>query len=159
VQMRAFGARMPSQLSGGQQQRIALARALVTSPRVLLLDEPLAALDAKLREAMQVELRQLQRRLGITAIFVTHDQREALTISDRVAVMHAGRIEQCAAPEVIYNRPRTALVADFIGETNKLYGRVAGREGERWRVQIAGGHAVAVSAPDLTDGAPVIVMV
>ena len=160
VQMRAFGDRMPLQLSGGQQQRIALARALVTSPRVLLLDEPLAALDAKLREAMQVELRQLQHRLGVTAIFVTHDQREALTISDRVAVMHAGRIEQCASPEAIYNHPRTAVVADFIGQTNKLSARVAGRDGERWRVRIEGGCApVAVSAPHLEEGARVLVMV
>jgi ABC-type Fe3+/spermidine/putrescine transport system ATPase subunit len=160
VQMRSFGHHMPRQLSGGQQQRIALARALVTSPRVLLLDEPLAALDAKLREAMQVELRQLQRRLGITTIFVTHDQREALTISDRIAVMHAGRIEQCAAPEEIYNQPRSAVVADFIGQTNKITGRVQGREGERWLVWLEGGtEPVRVRGSGLHEGARVLAMI
>jgi putative spermidine/putrescine transport system ATP-binding protein len=160
VQMRGLGDRMPSQLSGGQQQRIALARALVTSPRVLLLDEPLAALDAKLRETMQVELRQLQRRLNITTIFVTHDQREALTISDRVAVMHAGRIEQCATPEEIYNRPRSAVVADFIGQTNKLQGRVSGRDGEHWLVRLDGAPTpIRVRAQGLENEAEVVAMV
>ena len=111
-------ARSPSQLSGGQQQRVALARALVNHPNVLLLDEPLGALDLKLRQAMQVELKQLQERVGITFVYVTHDQEEALAMSDRVAVMNTGRIEQLAQPREIYDRPATRFVADFIGETN-----------------------------------------
>jgi ABC-type Fe3+/spermidine/putrescine transport system ATPase subunit len=110
--------RYPSQLSGGQQQRVAIARVVVLQPRVLLLDEPFNALDAKLRGAMQVELRQLIKRLGITAIFVTHDQEEAMTLSDRIAVMRAGRIEQIDRPETIYDRPATMYVADFIGASN-----------------------------------------
>ena len=110
--------RYPSQLSGGQQQRVAIARVLILEPRVLLLDEPFNALDAKLRGAMQVELRQLIKRLGITAIFVTHDQEEALTLSDRIAVMRAGLIEQLGAPEEIFDRPANAYVADFVGASN-----------------------------------------
>jgi ABC-type Fe3+/spermidine/putrescine transport system ATPase subunit len=118
VSLTDLGARYPSQLSGGQQQRVAIARVLVLEPRVLLLDEPFNALDAKLRGAMQVNLRQLIKRLGMTAIFVTHDQEEALTMSDRIAVMRAGRIEQVAPPEEIFDRPATAYVADFIGSSN-----------------------------------------
>lgn len=118
VSLSALGARYPAQLSGGQQQRVAIARVLVLEPRVLLLDEPFNALDAKLRGAMQVDLRQLIKRLGMTAIFVTHDQEEALTMSDRIAVMRAGRIEQVAPPEEIFDRPATAYVADFIGSSN-----------------------------------------
>lgn len=118
VSLSGLGERYPSQLSGGQQQRVAIARVLVLQPRVLLLDEPFNALDAKLRGSMQVELRQLIKRLGITAIFVTHDQEEAMTLSDRIAVMRAGRIEQLDAPEAIYDRPASAYVADFIGATN-----------------------------------------
>jgi spermidine/putrescine ABC transporter ATP-binding subunit len=114
--------RYPSQLSGGQQQRVAIARVLVLAPRVLLLDEPFNALDAKLRGTMQVELRQLIKKLGITAIFVTHDQEEAMTLSDRIAVMRAGRIEQLDQPEAIYDRPATAYVADFIGASNTWTG-------------------------------------
>jgi ABC-type Fe3+/spermidine/putrescine transport system ATPase subunit len=118
VSLSGLGARYPAQLSGGQQQRVAIARVLVLEPRVLLLDEPFNALDAKLRGTMQVELRQLIKRLGMTAIFVTHDQEEALTMSDRIAVMRAGRIEQVAPPEEIFDRPATAYVADFIGTSN-----------------------------------------
>jgi ABC-type Fe3+/spermidine/putrescine transport system ATPase subunit len=118
VSLTGLEARYPSQLSGGQQQRVAIARVLVLAPRVLLLDEPFNALDAKLRGAMQVDLRQLIKRLGITAIFVTHDQEEALTMSDRIAVMRGGRIEQVAPPEEIFDRPATAYVADFIGSSN-----------------------------------------
>jgi spermidine/putrescine ABC transporter ATP-binding subunit len=125
VRLGEFGARYPAQLSGGQQQRVALARALVIRPRVLLLDEPFGALDRKLRETMQVELRDLTRRLGITAIFVTHDQEEALILSDEVAVMHAGRIEQLDPPAAIFERPRTRFVADFMGMGNILPVRVA----------------------------------
>jgi spermidine/putrescine ABC transporter ATP-binding subunit len=124
VKMGGLEQRYPRQLSGGQQQRVALARALVTEPTVLLLDEPLGALDAKLREAMQVELRQLQQRLGLTTIFVTHDQGEALTMADRVAVMSVGRVEQFAPAKEIYDRPRTPFVADFIGQMNKVNGHV-----------------------------------
>ena len=112
--------RRPGQLSGGQQQRVALARALVIEPRVLLCDEPLGALDRKLRQQMQFELKELQRRLGVTLVFVTHDQEEALAMSDRIAVMNAGRIEQVGSPTEIYERPRTRFVADFIGEINLL---------------------------------------
>jgi spermidine/putrescine transport system ATP-binding protein len=116
--------RYPHQLSGGQRQRVALARSLVTEPKVLLLDEPFGALDKKLRESMQVELRLLQRELNITMIFVTHDQEEALTLSDRIAVMHDGRVAQVGTPTEIYESPRTAFVADFIGVSNFLNGRV-----------------------------------
>jgi putative spermidine/putrescine transport system ATP-binding protein len=112
--------RRPSQLSGGQQQRVALARALVIEPRVLLCDEPLGALDRKLRQQMQFELKELQKRLGVTLVFVTHDQEEALAMSDRIAVMNHGRVEQVGAPTEIYERPRTRFVADFIGEINLL---------------------------------------
>ena len=118
VSLTGFEDRYPAQLSGGQQQRVAIARVLVMEPRVLLLDEPFNALDAKLRGAMQVELRQLIKSLGLTSIFVTHDQEEALTMSDRIAVMRAGRIEQAATPDEIFDRPATAYVADFIGISN-----------------------------------------
>jgi len=120
-----FGNRRPSQLSGGQRQRIALARALVNRPRVLLLDEPLGALDLKLREQMQIELKALQRRLGITFIYVTHDQGEALSMSDRVAVFNNGRIEQVDTPQNLYRRPATIFVADFVGTTNIVKGKLA----------------------------------
>lgn len=118
VSLEAFADRWPAQLSGGQQQRVAVARVLVLEPRVLLLDEPFSALDAKLRSAMQVDLRQLIKRLGTTAIFVTHDQEEALTMSDRIAVMRDGQIEQVAPPDEVFDRPATAYVADFIGASN-----------------------------------------
>ena len=126
VSLTEFEERYPSQLSGGQQQRVAIARVLVLEPRVLLLDEPFNALDAKLRASMQVELRQLIKRLGITAIFVTHDQEEALTLSDRIALMRAGRIEQHGTPEDIYDRPASVYVADFIGASNFWNGSAAG---------------------------------
>src|SRR5262245_51913125 len=114
--------RRPAQLSGGQQQRVALARAIVVRPPVLLCDEPLAALDRKLRQSMQFELKQLQKELGVTLIFVTHDQEEAMAMSDRIAVMNAGRIDQVGTPTEIYSRPRTRFVADFIGEINLFDG-------------------------------------
>jgi spermidine/putrescine transport system ATP-binding protein len=122
VKLEALADRRPAQLSGGQQQRVALARALAPQPRVLLLDEPLSALDLKLRKEMQGELKRLQRETGITFVFVTHDQEEALTMSDRIAVMQAGRIRQVGSPREIYTRPATRFVADFIGETNVLTG-------------------------------------
>ena len=124
VQMSEFAARRPAQLSGGQQQRIALARALAPRPRVLLLDEPLSALDLKLRQAMRLELKALQAKTGITFIFVTHDQEEALTMSDRVAVMSGGEIRQVGTPVEIYEEPASRFVAEFIGETNLIPARV-----------------------------------
>jgi putative spermidine/putrescine transport system ATP-binding protein len=131
VKLHGFGARKPSELSGGQRQRVALARALVNHPRILLLDEPLGALDLKLREEMQAELKALQRRLGITFVFVTHDQGEALSMADRVAVFNHGRIEQLDTPRRLYQQPRTLFVANFVGTANVLSGeaaqRIAGR--------------------------------
>jgi len=138
VRLGGMEQRRPAQLSGGQQQRVALARALVNQPRVLLLDEPLGALDLKLRQAMQVELKELQQRLGISFVYVTHDQEEALTMSDRIGVMHQGKLLQVGAPEEIYEHPRTRFVADFIGETNFVPVTVAG-EGE---VRLPDGEAV-----------------
>ncbi|GAA0392144.1 ABC transporter ATP-binding protein [Microbispora corallina] len=133
VRLEGFEGRRPAQLSGGQRQRVALARALVNRPRVLLLDEPLGALDLKLREEMQVELKAIQREVGITFLFVTHDQEEALTMSDRVAVFNQGRIEQVGTPAEIYERPATAFVAGFVGTSNLISGEAAvavlGREG------------------------------
>jgi spermidine/putrescine ABC transporter ATP-binding subunit len=126
VQLPGHGERYPRQLSGGEQQRVALARALVTRPAVLLLDEPLGALDKKLRDHMKIELKRLQREVGITTIYVTHDQEEALTMSDRIAVMHRGRVEQVATPRELYEAPATAFVASFIGNINLLTGRVMG---------------------------------
>jgi ABC-type Fe3+/spermidine/putrescine transport system ATPase subunit len=118
VHLRDLGGRKPRELSGGQQQRVALARALVMTPKVLLLDEPLGALDLRVRKALQIELKRIQRDVGITFVYVTHDQEEALAMSDRVAVMNRGRIEQLAAPQEIYDRPATTFVAEFIGDTN-----------------------------------------
>jgi putative spermidine/putrescine transport system ATP-binding protein len=133
VQLEGYGERGPGALSGGQRQRVALARALVNQPKVLLLDEPLGALDLKLREEMQVELKAIQREVGITFVFVTHDQQEALTMSDRVAVFNHGRIEQVGAPAEVYERPATPFVAGFVGSSNLLTGEVAkavlGRDG------------------------------
>lgn len=124
VKLEQYAARKPSQLSGGQQQRVAIARAAVNRPRVLLLDEPLSSLDYRLRKTMQIELKQLQRRLGITFIFVTHDQEEALSMSDRVVVMHEGRIEQIGTPRQVYEEPQNLTVATFIGEVNIFEGEV-----------------------------------
>jgi spermidine/putrescine transport system ATP-binding protein len=126
VQLSGYGKRKPRQLSGGQQQRVALARALVNSPRVLLLDEPLGALDLKLRKEMQLFIKALQHDVGITFIHVTHDQEEAMTMADRIAVMHDGRIEQLGTPDELYERPQTAFVASFLGISNMLTGTIAG---------------------------------
>jgi putative spermidine/putrescine transport system ATP-binding protein len=122
VELSGLEDRRPAQLSGGQQQRVALARAIVIAPRVLLCDEPLGALDKKLRQQMQFELKQLQKKLGLTLVFVTHDQEEALAMSDRIAVMNGGRVEQVGTPAEIYNQPTTRFVADFIGDTNIFRG-------------------------------------
>jgi spermidine/putrescine transport system ATP-binding protein len=143
VKLDAFASRRPQQLSGGQQQRVALARALAPAPKLLLLDEPLSALDLKLRKEMQVELKRLQTETGITFVFVTHDQEEALTMSDRIGVMRSGRLLQVGSPREIYNHPVDRFVADFIGETNFLPGRVEGRA-----VRLTSGDVVA-----LPDGA------
>lgn len=124
MHMGEFGRRRPTQLSGGQQQRVALARALVNRPRLLLLDEPLSALDAHLRRQMQFELKALQREVGISFIFVTHDQDEAMTLSDRIALLRHGRVEQIATPQDLYNQPRTAYVATFVGQTNLLHATI-----------------------------------
>jgi len=157
VRLEGFGARRPSELSGGQRQRVALARALVSRPRVLLLDEPLGALDLKLREQMQIELKALQREVGITFVFVTHDQDEALTMSDRIAVFREGRIEQTGTPAEIYERPATPFVAGFVGTSNLLTGEsaehVVGRPGtfsvrpEKIRVLPEQGRVPGQSAP------------
>jgi len=138
VQLDGFAERWPHQLSGGQLQRVAIARAIVIEPHVLLLDEPLSNLDAKLRVEMRGEIRQLQKLLGITVLYVTHDQEEALAISDRVAVMRAGRVEQIASPRDIYERPMTPFVASFVGTTNLLNGVIGAREGDAAEVVVAG---------------------
>ena len=137
VRLPGLGARMPAQLSGGQQQRVALARALVFRPTVVLLDEPLGALDQKLRKAMQLELKALQRDVGLTFVYVTHDQEEALTMSDRIAVMDGGRVLQVADPQALYERPASRFVADFIGTSNTLPGIVREQAGEGDLVTIA----------------------
>ena len=159
VQMQAYADRPSSNLSGGQQQRVAVARAIAFSPNVLLFDEPLSNLDAKLRAEMRVELRELQRRLDITSLYVTHDQEEALAISDRVIVMSNGKIEQIGTPEEIYNRPSTLFVADFVGAANMIQGQVKGPgpsgtllfEGQ-------GGIAMEVEAPPNGRGGSVVAL-
>ena len=149
------GKRYPHQLSGGQQQRVALARALAIEPRVLLLDEPLSALDAQVRNQLRDEIRRLQLRVGITTLFVTHDQEEALSIADRVGVMKLGRLEQCDTPAALYARPATAFVAEFVGTMNHLPGTIAGGT----EVDVAG-HRLKLADPgERADGAAVRVLV
>ena len=152
VRLGPLGARHPRELSGGQQQRVALARALVTEPSVLLLDEPLSNLDALLRDEMRVELKRLQERLGATMIFVTHDQAEALTLSDRVVVMDHGRVEQIGRPDEVYRRPATGFVARFLGRANFLAGVVARRESDGVVITLDGGRAVTVARTDASAG-------
>ncbi len=151
----------PNQLSGGQQQRVALARALVNRPDVLLLDEPLGALDLKLRAELQTQLKDLHRAVGVTFCYVTHDQGEAFSMSDRVAVMNDGVLEQVGAPEEVYRRPQTAFVADFVGASNRLGGRILSVDGPgRYQVEIDGLGARRVAGPDgLSAGTPVLVVV
>jgi len=149
VDLPGFERRKPSQLSGGQQQRVALARALVNRPQVLLLDEPLGALDLKLRKQMQLELKQIQREVGITFLYVTHDQEEAMTMSNRIAVMRFGRIEQIGAPEDTYENPGTEFVAGFLGASNLLEGEVTERGGEVATVSLSQGGTVSVPAERL----------
>ena len=150
VRLPGMEMRRPKQLSGGQQQRIALARALVNKPEVLLLDEPLGALDLKLRKEMQLELKTLQREVGITFIYVTHDQEEALTMSDRIAVMSKGVVLQVGKPEEIYERPASKYVADFIGETNFIDGVVKNQTGPRVEVELAGTGTICVEESSRT---------
>jgi putative spermidine/putrescine transport system ATP-binding protein/spermidine/putrescine transport system ATP-binding protein len=147
VKLSGFADRKPKQLSGGQQQRVALARALVIKPKVLLLDEPFSALDKNLRGSMQVELKQIQRELGVTTIFVTHDQGEALSMSDRIAVMSAGRIRQIAAPDDIYRRPADRFVASFVGDANILNGRLVEKRGDVAVVSVGDISADVPAAP------------
>jgi ABC-type Fe3+/spermidine/putrescine transport system ATPase subunit len=154
VQLPGHGERYPRELSGGEQQRVALARALVTRPAVLLLDEPLGALDRRLRDHMKIELKRLQRDVGVTTIYVTHDQEEALTMSDRIAVMRAGRIEQVGAPRDIYETPATVFVASFIGNTNLLTGKSRGGAA----VECAG-VTLVTAGPPAAAGEPTTVAV
>lgn len=151
VRLEGFSGRKPDQLSGGQRQRVAIARAIVNSPKVLLLDEPMGALDLQLRKQMQIELKRLQKKLGITFIYVTHDQEEALTMSDRIAVMNAGVIEQIGNPDEIYEHPASRFVAGFIGETNLFEGRVASVEG-KYAVVNLGSSSIPVLNRDLSIG-------
>ena len=152
VDMEDYERRLPQQLSGGQRQRIALARSLVDEPAALLLDEPLGALDFKLRGAMQKVLKDIQRNVGITFVYVTHDQTEALTMSDRIAVMKGGRVHQIGTPDEIYGRPATAFVASFIGEMNFLRGRLLPSENRGLRAEV-GGHALRVARSTLGEAA------
>jgi len=159
VQLSGMHARKPKQLSGGQQQRVALARALVTHPKVLLLDEPLGALDKHLREEMQVELRRIQREVGITTIFVTHDQEEAMTLCDRIAIMNQGAIVQVGPPLEVYEHPTNRFAAGFLGVANFLEGRVAAVSGHEARIELAlGGEAVA-AADGYRPGDPAVLAV
>jgi len=158
VQLSGFERRRPSQLSGGQQQRVALARAFVFEPEILLLDEPLGALDRKLREQLQVELRQLQRSLGITTILVTHDQEEALSLSDRIVVLDQGRVQQIATPEEAYLRPANRFVADFLGTANLFEGVVHNAVGG-WCVRLDDGADIVCADPGVAPGSPAAAIV
>jgi putative spermidine/putrescine transport system ATP-binding protein len=159
VRLDAYGERFPRQLSGGQQQRVAIARALAPHPRVLLFDEPLSNLDAQLRDEMRIELKRLQRRLGITTLFVTHDQSEALSMSDRICVMAKGIVQQFATPEDVYSRPATGFVANFIGTPNRLSGTVASREATGGSVRLGSGLIVKAGHVDGPEGASVNVVI
>ena len=152
VKLGGFGGRRPDQLSGGQRQRVALARALVKRPRVLLLDEPLSALDAKLREAMQLELVRLRETVGITFVIVTHDQAEALSMANRIAVMESGKVRQVAGPAELYEYPNCRFVADFIGKMNLFEGRVTGLAGNQITVQVEGLGEVTLPAVEQAEG-------
>ena len=151
VQMGAFATRRPAQLSGGQQQRIALARALVFDPSLVLMDEPLGALDKQLREHMQFEIKHLHESLGITVVYVTHDQGEALTMSDRVAVFNDGRIQQLATPSDLYERPENSFVAQFIGENNKLHGTIEDIGEGRCKVRLSSGEVIDATPVNVTE--------
>lgn len=147
VGLEEFGDRYPSQLSGGQKQRVALARALIVKPAVLLLDEPLSALDLKLRQQMRFEIKRIQRKLKVTTIFVTHDQTEALAMADRVVIMNKGRIEQIGTPSEVYFNPLTKFVSDFVGEMNFFKGTILAQEGEKTTVSLSGNTQIQISSP------------
>jgi spermidine/putrescine transport system ATP-binding protein len=159
VQLSALGSRKPAQLSGGQQQRVALARALVLKPAVLLLDEPLGSLDAKLRRQLQVELKALQEQVGITFLYVTHDQEEAITMSDRIAIMNHGHVEQAATPREMYEEPATAFVADFLGVSNLMDARATGSAGGGAALDLGSGFSVEASGGDLSARGAVKVVI
>src|SRR5688572_1811139 len=160
VRLGHLGDRRPAQLSGGQQQRVAVARALIYEPKLVLMDEPLGALDKQLREQMQLEIKHLHENLGVTVVYVTHDQSEALTMSDRIAVFHHGVVQQLARPAELYERPANAFVASFIGENNRLEGRIAGRDGALCRVRMSDGSEVLASAvSDAAVDAPVVLSI
>ncbi|WP_438281921.1 ABC transporter ATP-binding protein [Pseudomonas alabamensis] len=160
VQLDTFAKRYPGQLSGGQQQRVALARALVFEPQLVLMDEPLGALDKQLREHMQMEIKHIHQRLGVTVVYVTHDQGEALTMSDRVAVFHQGEIQQIADPRTLYEAPSNTFVANFIGENNRLGGTLVARNGDRCQVRLAQGEQVEALAVNVGQvGEPVTVSI
>lgn len=151
--------RAPSQMSGGQQQRVALARAMVMRPKVLLFDEPLSNLDAKLRVQMRAEIRRLQQKIGITALYVTHDQDEAMSLSDRIVVMNKGKIEQIGTPMEIYLHPATVFVADFIGSANFLEAKLLGKVGDKARISILGQERLVAAVPDLNPNGSHVLMV
>jgi spermidine/putrescine transport system ATP-binding protein len=155
VHLTGYEKRKPNELSGGQQQRVALARALVNRPNVLLLDEPLGALDLKLRKGLQLELKRIQIEVGITFVYVTHDQEEALTMSDRIAVMNHGKVEQIGLPEELYDRPATRFVADFMGTTNLLKGSVESADGDVVAIRLEGGDVCRAVAAGLPPGRPI----
>lgn len=159
VRLGGLQGRKPKQLSGGQQQRVALARALVTRPKVLLLDEPLGALDKHLREEMQVELRRIQREVGITTIFVTHDQEEAMTLCDRIAILTQGKIVQAGAPSEVYDRPINRFAAGFLGVANFLDGKVVAIAKNEAKIELALGGLATMAAKELRDGDPVLIAV
>ena len=160
VQLPGYEKRKPSELSGGQRQRVAIARSLVNNPKVLLLDEPLGALDLQLRRAMQLELKKLQKKLGITFIYITHDQEEAINMSDRIAVMNHGTFEQIGSPDEIYNHPKTSYVATFVGNANILKGMAQETDGEILKVSLAGGTVlVAAEGHKIAPGTPVTMAV
>jgi iron(III) transport system ATP-binding protein len=157
TELAAYADRPATKLSGGQQQRLALARALVTRPELMLLDEPLSNLDAKLRETMRFELKRLQRELGLTTVYVTHDQSEALAMSSRIAVMNAGKIEQIGKPREIYTQPKTQFVAEFIGISNFIPGKITESVGEDLRIDTAEGTLWGVAAASVTKGSDVLI--
>jgi putative spermidine/putrescine transport system ATP-binding protein len=159
VRLEGYEDRRPEQLSGGQQQRVAIARALVFEPQLVLMDEPLGALDRNLREEMQYEIRRIHRRLGVTIVYVTHDQQEAMVMSDRIAVFHRGRIEQVAPPEILYEEPERPFVARFIGGNNLVSGSVTAVDGDYCRVDVAGREVVAYRVADCAPGDQVTVAI
>ncbi len=159
VRLEGFGTRRPGQLSGGQQQRVAIARALVFEPELVLMDEPLGALDRHLREELQYEIRRIHRTLGVTVVYVTHDQQEAMVMSDRIAVLRDGGVEQVAPPEALYEEPERSFVARFIGENNRLHGRVAASRGDLCEVKVGDRTVVGLRVVECEPGDPVTLSV